>query len=81
MGDAVTTDRLLAFHRPRGMSCSHYRALIRERVAFANRFHCTCADGCQPEQQEGRRCWLSGFNVPVGYFTNRATPPSNSQGD
>lgn len=67
MGAVV--DRLLSYHRPRGMSNSHYRCLIRERVNFANERNCTCETGCQAELNEGRRCWRSGFEIPVGYFS------------
>lgn len=32
---------------------------------------CDCEQKtCMPENNEGRRCWRSGFAVPVGYFTN-----------
>lgn len=66
-------DRLLRFHRPSGMSRSHYRCLIRERLAFANARNCTCETGCRAELNEGRVCWRSGFRIPVGYF-ERTSP-------
>jgi hypothetical protein len=67
MGAVV--DRLLSFHRPLGMSNSHFRCLIRERVNFANGRNCTCEFGCEAGLNEGRFCWRSGFQIPVGYFS------------
>lgn len=35
-----STDQLLSFHRPRGMSCSHYRNVVRNRCHQANYHLC-----------------------------------------
>lgn len=33
---------------------------------------CNCAPKtCNPEQNEGARCWRSGFRIPVGYFSQQ----------
>lgn len=61
-------DRMMRFHRPRGMSCSHWRCIVKQRVRFANRRNCRCETGCQPQHNEGRICWLSEYEIPVGYF-------------
>lgn len=43
-------DRSLAFHRPGGMSCSHYRAVLREHVARSDRF-------CNAKLYVGKSRW------------------------
>lgn len=34
------TDHMLSFHRPRGMSCSHYRNVVKNRCHEHNRTLC-----------------------------------------
>lgn len=65
---SARVDHALSFHRPRGISCSHYRRLVKERVAYANANNCKCEHGCQPALNEGLTCWRSGHRIPVGYF-------------
>jgi hypothetical protein len=65
---SVQVDNWLSFHKPPGISSSHFRKLIKGRVHQATLTQCDCEAGCHAERNEGRRCFISGFDIPEGYF-------------
>jgi len=65
---SVQVDIWLSFHKPPGISSSHFRKLIKERVHQATLTQGDCEAGCHAERNEGRRCFISGFDIPIGYF-------------